>query len=231
MTTPALTHYVFVDLENVPVIDLGLVEGKPVHVTLMIGKHQKKMDLPLVQQIHRLAAQVELVEVGVSGRNALDLTLSYYLGQAALRAPDARFSIVSNDKDFEPMIAHLTGKGTKVVRCESFAAMFPPQKPSKRSPPKAAPPVKPGAMVENIPLVNADTLADRFEKLAIRLQTRSSSRPKTKPRLLARINTDLGNKLTAVEQNERLDELIRRGILSLDESGAVDYNPEADVPF
>ena len=47
MTTPALTHFVFVDLENVPVIDLGLVEGKPVHVTLMIGKNQKKMDLPL----------------------------------------------------------------------------------------------------------------------------------------------------------------------------------------
>jgi len=76
---------VFVDFENVPEVDLGLVEGKPVHVTILIGKNQKKIDLPLVQQIRRLAAQVELVEVGASGRNALDLTLAYYLGQAVLR--------------------------------------------------------------------------------------------------------------------------------------------------
>jgi len=55
------------------------------------------------------------VEVGVSGRNALDLTLSFYLGQAVLRAPKALFCIVSRDKDFEPYGSCLR-KGIKVVR-------------------------------------------------------------------------------------------------------------------
>jgi hypothetical protein len=67
---------VFVDFENVHEVDLGLVEGKPVQVTLLIGKNQKKIDLALVQQIRRLAAQVALVEVGASGRNALDSAIN-----------------------------------------------------------------------------------------------------------------------------------------------------------
>jgi len=65
--------------------------GKSVHVTLLIGKKQTKLDLALVQQMRRVPDQVELVEVGASGHNALDLTLAYYLGRAAERSP-ARIS-------------------------------------------------------------------------------------------------------------------------------------------
>ncbi|MES1168419.1 MAG: hypothetical protein ABUL61_04545, partial [Oleiharenicola lentus] len=72
MSTHVFTYFVFVDFENVPTADLGLVEGKPVHVTFLIGKKQTWLDLTLVKQIHRLATQVELVEVGASGHNALD---------------------------------------------------------------------------------------------------------------------------------------------------------------
>jgi hypothetical protein len=197
----------------------------------MIGKNQKKMDLPLVQQIHRLAAQVELVEVGASGRNALDLTLSYYLGQTVLRVPDARFTIVSKDKDFDPMIAHLAGKGIKVVRCENLAALPFPPRPGKSSAVKATPPVKSTAHAKAVTLIKADSPDNRFEKLVARLRNISATRPKKKSRLLSRINSDFGNKLTAAEQNEKLDLLISRGILSIDEKGAVDYSPMTDVPF
>ncbi len=229
MTTGATTHFVFVDFENVPEVDLTLIEGRPVHVTLMIGKNQKKIDLPLVQQIRRLAAQVELVEVGASGRNALDLTLSYYLGQAVLRAPNALFCIVSRDKDFEPMIAHVSAKGTKVVRRDTFAALLFLPKPGKRSPAKAAVPVEPSASLTEEPLVHGGPLVpefvpdDRFERLVFRLQIDSPSRPKKKSRLLGRINSDFGNNLTEEEQNGILDELIRRGVLSIDAKDTVVY--------
>src|SRR6185312_8463939 len=116
-------NFVFVDFENVPSVDLGLVEGKAVQVTLMIGKNQTKIDFALVAQIQRMADQVELVKLDASGRNALDLTLANYLGRAIERRPDAQFCIVSKDKDFEPMIAHLVAKGVKVVRCDSFGAL------------------------------------------------------------------------------------------------------------
>jgi hypothetical protein len=223
MTTATTTHFVFVDFENVHEVDLGLVEGKPVQVTLLIGKNQKKIDLALVQQIRRLAAQVDLVEVGASGRNALDLTLTYYLGQAVLRAPDARFCIVSGDKDFDPLIAHLYGVGVKVVRCDSFAALPFLPKPRAGTSVKAAVPIKPNAPVKAGAPVKADALDDRFERLVARLQNSSAPRPKKKSSLLARINSDFGNKLTASEQNEKADELIRRGVLTLDAKGKIAY--------
>jgi hypothetical protein len=223
MTTAAITHFVFVDFENVQQVDLGLVEGKPAHVTLLIGKNQKKIDLALVQQIRRLAAQVDLVEVGASGRNALDLTLAYYLGQAVLRDPSARFCIVSGDKDFDPMIAHLSGQGIKVVRCDSFAALPFLPRPSRTTPVKAAIPVKPSAPVKAAASVKAGASDDRFERLVARLQNNSGPRPKKKSSLLAHISTYFGNKLTAAEQNEKANELIRRGVLSLDAKGKIAY--------
>jgi len=138
----AMTYFVFVDFENVQKVDLALIEGKPVHVTLLIGKKQTWLDLTLVQQVRRLPAQVELLEVGASGHNALDLTLAYYLGRAVEQIPEATFAIVSKDKDFEPMIGHLTARGIQIVRKDSFAALpfLQPPKPAPAT--KARPPLK-----------------------------------------------------------------------------------------
>jgi hypothetical protein len=226
MTTSAITHFVFVDFENVPEVDLGLVEGKPVHVTILIGKNQRKIDLPLVQQIRRLAAQVELVEVGGSGRNALDLTLAYYLGQAVLRAPDARFYIVSRDKDFDPMIAHLSAKHIKIVRRDRLSALPVQPEPRPGRAAKATVPVRPIAPARAEALVRTAEPEDRLERLITRLRANFSPRPKKKARLLARINSDFGNKLTEAEQDEKLDELIRRGVVSIDIKGGVTYIAE-----
>src|SRR4051812_27262518 len=76
-------NHVFVDFENVPSVDLSLIRGRPVDVTLLIGEKQRRLDLDLVRQIHEHATQVSLVEVGASGRNALDLVLAWHLGHAA----------------------------------------------------------------------------------------------------------------------------------------------------
>ncbi len=225
MSIIAFTHFVFVDFENVPTVDLGLVEGKPVHVSLLIGKKQTWLDLPLVQQIHRLATQVELVEVGASGHNALDLTLAYYLGRAIQRSPGAQFYIVSKDKDFEPMIGHICGEGIKASRHDSFAALPFLPKPKKPSPVKAPAPAKVSASLKTAVPVQAAGAEERFEKLIARLKTIVNQRPKKRDRLLAYINTVFGGKLSEPEQNAKLAELIRRRILFIDEKGRVTYGP------
>lgn len=212
MTTDSITHFVFVDFENVPTVDLGVVEGKLVHVTLLIGKKQTKLDLVLVRQIHRLAARVELVEVGASGHNALDLTLAYYLGQAVQRAPGAQFYIVSRDKDFEPMISHLHGRGIKVVRCDSFAALpFLPR-------PKVVGPAKKSAVaVKKQP-------EDRRAKVIARLRNSASrNRPATQKALLARIKTDLGKEATDAKAEDIFCELRDKHGLTVDDMGKVSY--------
>jgi hypothetical protein len=142
------THFVFVDFENVPKVDLRLIEGRPVHVTLLIGKNQGKVDFELVNQIHRLSSQVQLVKLDASGHNALDLTVAFYLGRAVERTPAAQFCIVSRDKDFEPMLAHASGEAIQVVRCDSFETLPFLPKPKKAAQPRTAVAAKPGAPVK-----------------------------------------------------------------------------------
>jgi hypothetical protein len=223
MPTDTFTHYVFVDFENVPEVDLGLIDGKPIQVTLLIGKNQKKLDLVLVQQIRRLASQVELLEVGVSGRNALDLTLAYYLGKVVQRCPDAQFRIVSKDKDFDPLIAHLSSKGIAVHRCDGFAALPFLPKPPKPHPIKAAVPAKLNAPAKAAGPGKAGAPDVRLEKLIARLRNNLAPRPKRKASLLAHINTAFGNRLSEAEQGDKLDELTRRGVLIIDGKGKVTY--------
>lgn len=208
--TAAFNHFVFVDFENVPKVDPVLVEGKSVHVTLLIGKKQTKLDLSLVQQMRRVPDQVELVEVGASGHNALDLTLAFYLGQAAQYSPTAQFTIVSKDKDFEAMLSHLSNKGIHAARRDTFAAAFQPT------------PKKPAAAAKPVPQSKAPP-EDRLEKLITRLKNKLAPRPKNKVRLLAHINTAYGQKLNDAELMQKLDELIGRGVLVIEDKNKVRY--------
>lgn len=206
----AFTHFAFVDFENVQKVDLSLVEGKPVHVTLLIGSKQTKLDLSLVQQMRRVPEQVELVEVGASGRNALDLTLAFYLGQAAQSTPTAQFSIISKDKDFEAMLSHLSGKGINAVRRDTFASAF---QPTPKKPTAAANPAT----------LTKETPEDRLEKLITRLKNNLAPRPKNKARLLAHIKTAYGQKLTDADSALKLDELVRRGVLVIEDKDKIRY--------
>lgn len=206
MQTHLSSHLVFIDFENVQDIDLGLVEGKPVHVTLMIGKNQRQLSLTLVRQIHRQAAQVELVEVGASGHNALDLTLAFYLGQAVQLAPSAQSYIVSKDKDFDPMIAHLRARGVALSRHDSFAALpFLPQ-PKKKT------------------VAAKNSLPDRRAKVLARLKNPTGGNgPSSRKALLAHIKTSLGKEATEAKIEDILNELIAGRYLTIDTDEKVSY--------
>ncbi|MDB6127871.1 MAG: hypothetical protein JWM35_1767 [Verrucomicrobia bacterium] len=213
MLTDAFAHFVFVDFENVSDIDLGLVEGKAVHVTLLIGKNQKKLDLTLVRQIHRLAVQVELVEVGASGHNALDLTLACYLGQAVQQWPTAEFHIVSKDQDFEPMVGHLAARGTKVARCDAFHLLhFLPR-------PKPSAPAKSVASAKAASTKSAD---DKRTKVLARLKNPSNSnRPTTEKALRAHIKTGLGKESSPAKVEEVLAKLRGDHDLTIEPGGRI----------
>lgn len=213
-------HFVLVDFENVQDIDLALVESHPVQVVLCIGKSQQRLELGLVRQIHRQSAQVTLVDVGASGRNALDLTLSFYLGERVAKAPSAEFCIVSKDKDFDPMISHLTTRAIKVGRYESFAGL--PFLPAVKQPAAAKKPTRPvkSTAPHQPESVGAD---DKLQKLTSRLKNNLGPRPKRKDRLLSHIGNAYGNKLSAEEQADLLQQLIAGGVLRIDAKDNVTY--------
>lgn len=191
-------HRVFVDFENVPTVDLAPVAGQPVHVTLLIGERQRRLELALVRQIHQHAEQVTLVEVGATGRNALDLVLACHLGKALEQHATAEFYIVSKDRDFDPLISHLTAERIAVSRHDSFA-----QLPCLKARPGGA--GAPGR-----------TETERLTKVIAALAKPNGSRPKRMKRLLAHINSMFANGLSESELTTVVDELVRRGILRVD---------------
>ena len=202
----SINHAVFVDFENVPDIDLSLITGHPVRVVLLIGKNQKKLDLPLVQQIHQLGDRVQLIEVGASGRNALDLTLAYHLGQAVQQTPSLKFHIVSGDKDFDPLIAHLKAAGTHVARHPAFAAL-----------PFLASPKKVTVIAKKAP-------EDRLTKFIARLKNpHSTNRPAQRRTLLAHIKSSLGSETTDAKAEEIFRKLSNEGILTIVTGDKVQY--------
>lgn len=211
--TMNITTHVFVDFENVNDIDLGLIEGKPMHVTMMIGKNQKKLDLSLVRQIHRLSAQVELIEVGATGRNALDMTLAFYLGKAVQKFSGSHFYIVSGDHDYDALVSHLKALQHHVARCATFANLPGLPKPKK-------PVSKPTATAQSKPAPKVDRAAKLLERFK---STTNPSRPSTKSALSAHIKTALGKESTDGKIESLIKTLIDEKILQIDAKDKVLY--------
>jgi hypothetical protein len=224
MSTLTVTHFVFVDFENVPEVDLGAIGGQPVQVTLLIGNKQKKIDLELVEQIQRFAAQVKLVKVGASGHNALDLTLACYLGRAIERAPGANFAIVSKDKDFAPMIAHLLDHDVEVARYDSFAAL-----PFLHHRKPAAPPAKSSVAAKAVS-PGKKAYEDRGARVMARLKNpHSRNRPADEAALRAHIKSALGKESSDAKVDDIVRQLREAGVLTVDAKSKVTYATGAEI--
>ena len=207
------SHHVFVDFENIQAIDLGAIGERSVEVTLLLGKTQKRLEVGLVQQIRQHAAQVRLIEMNASGRNALDFALAYYLGMAAANDPAGSFHIISRDKDFDPLIAHLRRANLKISRHDAFSvqAILAEDKPGAAA-------AKPVAAVEK-PVVAADKVAIT----ANRLKRSTTNRPARKSTLLSHIKAQFQGQLADNEAGEIVDALAGRGIIGIDAKGKVSY--------
>jgi hypothetical protein len=218
-STSAPEHHVFVDFENVPSVDLTPIADLPVTVTVLIGGAQNKLDTNLALQIHAHAAKIRPVRLAASGRNALDLTLAYYLGRAVLERAATEFHIVSQDKDFDPLIAHLRSQHLQISRSESFATLpflasskpAIPTKERRAAQKKPAPASKPAA-------------DDRTDRVFARLSNPlNANRPSTEVTLRAYLRSTLGKESSEQKVEAVLGELIAKRVLSVDARGRVVY--------
>ena len=215
LATP--THFIFVDFENVPNVDLDALSRRPVHVTLLIGKNQRKIDLDLALQFRTFANQVTPVQVGASGRNALDLTLACYLGRAIEQHPGAHFAIVSKDRDFDAMIVHLNANAVKVGRYDSFAEI----------PLSGA--IKPAAPSPR-PLASTKSAAPKPspENSSVRVMARLKNpanrhRPGDEAALRAYLRTGLGKSASDALVKDLMSALEKEHVVLIDAHGKVTY--------
>ena len=229
-------HHVFVDFENVQEIDLPPFTGRAVEVTILLGKTQKRLEVSLVQEILKHPGEVRLIEMTTAGKNALDLALAYHLGMAAIQDPAGCFHIISRDKDYDPLIAHLNRAGTKAFRHDKFST----QAILGTAKPAAGPGAKPA---DSHPAGQQSSsrhdksgpqrLAGAIDKVAVmadRLRKNVAHRPKTQKRLLTHVQAQFRGKLQDGEADKIVESLVDRGVISIDPKGKVTYQPSDGPP-
>jgi len=217
-------HHVFVDFENVQEIDLTPFIGKAVEVTLLLGKTQKRLEVSLVQEFLKHPGEVKLIEMTTAGKNALDLALAYHLGMAAIRDPAGCFHIISRDKDYDPLVAHLKSAGTKAFRHDKFSV----QAILGTAKPASGPEAKPaGSVPIRRVMASPARLAGAIDKVAVmadRLRKNVTTRPKQEKKLLTHVKAQFQGKLQDGEAEKIVESLVARRAISIDPKGKVTYH-------
>jgi hypothetical protein len=217
---PPVNH-VFVDFENVQEIDLAVVGNQTVSFTMLLGPQQTKMKVTVVEKLLEHAASVQFVRLVSTGPNALDFTLSYYIGRAAATDPNGFFHIISKDKGFDPLIEHLRSKHIRACRHDDFTALrfSGSAKPQSTTPPPPAASVK----VQTKPRALPPIASELEMRVLDRLRKPSTQRPRTKEKLVSYLLHDVAaDKVSALIEN-----LSQAGHLFIDDKGAVKYRLDA----
>jgi len=206
MSAPG-THYILIDHENIPTLEVGDIGALPVKVLVFLGEHTTKLALKDVKKLMTHAAKIDLIEIAGNGKNALDFHIAYYVGRISAADPGASIYIVSKDKGFDPLIAHLTARNVRVQR----AAAVP-----KFSDARAARPA---------PAADADAVpeAERLGRLVEILTKNAKSRPRKRKTLVSTIGAHFNKQLSEDEVNALIAALERQGKLAIDEKGTVAY--------
>lgn len=217
----AVMNHVFIDFENVNLIDRTMIGAESFHFTIFIGAKQTKLDTSLVEAMITHASSIQLIRVTTTARNALDLVLASYVGQAVLSHPSARFHIVSRDKDYDALITHLRERQIAIQRhtdCSKITsgskAPTPAAKVAKKTPAKAT-----------------TEKPDAYAKLVATLMN-LGARPKTQKRLFGLMKSFLEKDASEKAKEEVFERLQADGHLFCDDKGRIDYLfAEKDLPF
>ena len=206
-TDPSLsspTNHVFVDFKNVHKDVSSVIGSKTTSVTLFLGAKNTKLDASLVEKILEHAASVQLVRLTSSGKNALDFTLAYYVGRAAITDPTGYFHIVSKDAGFDPLIQHLKSRHIRARRHADFTDLNFTGTPKPVAPPPAPP-------------------SDSMTKVLEHLRKNTTNRPKKKKTLAGHLLSHLGKNATEAEVTTLIDALVQAGHLTIEDKGTVAY--------
>lgn len=198
------TNHVFVDFENVHEVDHSIIGSKATSVTLFLGAKNTKLDVALVEKLLEHAASVQLVRLTSSGKNALDFTLAYYVGRAAITDPTGYFHIISKDAGFDPLIQHLKSRHILAHRHNDFGDLHFTGTPKPVAPAPAPP-------------------SDSMTKVLEHLRKNTTNRPKKKTTLAGHLRSHLGKSGTEAEVTTLIESLVEAGHLSIGDKGTVSY--------
>ncbi|HEV7402587.1 MAG TPA: PIN domain-containing protein [Chthoniobacteraceae bacterium] len=115
--------FLLVDFENVR--ELALAKLSPEwSVRIFVGRSQNHIPFALTEEAQKLGERLQWIKIQGDGRNNLDFHLAYYLGTLSAGHPAASFFILSNDRGFDALIAHLLEKKVACKRVGAFAELL-----------------------------------------------------------------------------------------------------------
>lgn len=110
------TNYVLIDFENVQPKNLELLSNHPFKIYIFVGANQTKVSFDLAAAMQSLGNDAKYIKISGNGPNALDFHIAFYIGELAAKDPEAFFHIISRDKGFDPLVAHLKSRKLRVQR-------------------------------------------------------------------------------------------------------------------
>lgn len=138
------TEFVLIDYENVQPTSIGPLKPGMCKIKVFLGQSQSKLPVDLSQVLQPFGPDVDYIRIAGNGPNALDFHIAFYIGRLAQAHPDARFTIVSKDTGFDPLVRHLAALK---VSCKRVAAIPGAPKPAISKPSAVKPPAAKKAAV------------------------------------------------------------------------------------
>lgn len=100
-------QFFLIDFENIQPTGIGSLAPGSCKLMLFLGQNQSKVPVALSRSLQPFGTDVEYLQISGSGPNAVDFHIAFYIGRLAASHPDARFTIVSKDTGFDPLVKHL----------------------------------------------------------------------------------------------------------------------------
>jgi hypothetical protein len=188
------TNYVLIDLENVKPASFESLNYDHFRVMVFVGSNQAKLPFDFADSLQRLGAKAEYIRIVGNGPNALDFHIAYYIGRLSKEDPNAYFHIISKDSGFDPLIAYLKTQKIFAQRAKS---------------------------IDDIPLVksaNSKSLSDRIDIVIARLNALKAAKPRRMKTLASTVAALFQQQLTECDVAQLLQELERRGMITVDEN-------------
>lgn len=113
-----------VDFENVPNIDLSLLDDS-VEAIVFVGAKQNPPKASKKKATAHRFTRVDFQKIEGSGRNALDFHIAFHLGRTFETAPETVCIVVAKDKGYDPLLLHLNRNGMTCRRVPDFAHLVP----------------------------------------------------------------------------------------------------------
>lgn len=200
MATPR-TNYILIDHENIHSLDPGVIAGLPVKVLVFLGEQTTKLAVEDVQKLLKHRGQIELITISGHGKNALDFHIAYYAGRISAEDPRASIHIISRDKGFDPLIAHLESRHVLAQRSEEV--------PELRNRRKA-----------EVAPISADGRVERVISHLVRI---AKARPRKRKTLASNLAALFGKQIGEHEVVAVIAALEEAGKLVIDDKDVVSY--------